>query len=155
MHPSSGGFTLVELITAVALIGVLSVALAPNVSDWTEKRGVTVEVDESKILLSYAKAYSISNRIATRVTYDEGSSSLVVSSGGALKTCATSAGWQRLNTKVKIKKSKIKIAATDTAICFYRDGSASGGEIEFTNNHARYVLAVFSATGFIELRKEG
>jgi prepilin-type N-terminal cleavage/methylation domain-containing protein len=124
------GFTLVEIVTTIALIGILSAILVPNISDWSKKRGVSAETNEARSLLNYAKGYSLNNRATTRVAFDEEASRLVVFSGVDVQSCS------------------------DEAICFYKDGSSSGGEIQLSNDYAKYVLSVFSATGFIELSKE-
>lgn len=148
------GFTLVEVVTTIALIGILSAILVPNISDWSKKRGVSAETNEARSLLNYAKGYSLNNRTTTRVAFDEEASRLVVFSGVDVQSCSISLDWVALDTNAILKKSNVVFSSSDEAICFYKDGSSSGGEIQLSNDYAKYVLSVFSATGFIELSKE-
>lgn len=56
-----GGFTLVELITAVAIIGILSAIAIPAYSDYIKKARIARAIAEIRMLETAIVAYTVSN----------------------------------------------------------------------------------------------
>ena len=53
------GFTLVELVVTLAIMGVLSVFVAPSFNDWIKTQRVDSEIETFRMMLNYSRQQSI------------------------------------------------------------------------------------------------
>ena len=60
MKNNVAGFTILELLIAIAVIGIISAIAAPNISSWTKSRTVKKELAYVEALIDYSKATSVS-----------------------------------------------------------------------------------------------
>jgi MSHA pilin protein MshC len=70
LHGVQAGFTLIELITVMVIVGVMAVAVLPRMTDfsWFAQRGV---YDQARSALRYARGMAIAQRRWVQVT-DQG-----------------------------------------------------------------------------------
>lgn len=85
---SQFGFTLVELITVIVLLGILSIFAAPRLfnSDLFNARGFH---DETLAFIRYAQKAAIAQRRTVCVTFNVNSATLAVASQAATVNCDT------------------------------------------------------------------
>jgi MSHA pilin protein MshC len=83
---AQGGFTLIELIMVIVLLGVLAVFAGPRIFDTSvfNSRGFN---DETLAMLRYAQKTAIAQRRTVCVTFTGNSASLRIASAAAVGTC--------------------------------------------------------------------
>lgn len=85
------GVTLIELMVAVGVLGVLLAVAAPSLSDLLERRRVIAAADEVANVLAYAKAETNSTNSALQVRFDpdpnQAMSCVAVVTTGLLNRC--------------------------------------------------------------------
>ena len=57
-EPSSG-FTLVELVVTLSIMGILSVFVAPSFNDWIKGNRIATEIETFRIMLNYSRQEAI------------------------------------------------------------------------------------------------
>jgi len=123
-HRSSAGFTLVELVVTVALLGVLLTIGVPAFRDLTLNQGVKTAAFDVFSALEYARSEAIKRPGET-----------VTLKAGATSDGAWSTGWRLLNGAGTVLRSwtvSSNITVTDTnttpltQVRFFRDGHADG-----------------------------
>ncbi len=67
---SQRGFTLIELITVMAIIGIVMAIAAPNFSKWKEKYQINGQARKVYLDLMLARTNAIKNNNDTRVTFN-------------------------------------------------------------------------------------
>ena len=65
---ASPGFTLLELMIAVAIIAVLAALAAPSLSDFFDRNRVRAAADDVASLISHARAEAVKHDLPVRVT---------------------------------------------------------------------------------------
>jgi prepilin-type N-terminal cleavage/methylation domain-containing protein len=167
MRRCSYGYTLVEVITVVAVIGILSVALSGPVKSWLSKSKVENASNEIYALMQLQKGVSVAKKSTARVRFDAGLGKLV----GELSDAHTQSceddrvTWSEQGNPLVIPSNTSVVFLPDQPICFFRDGSSSGGRITIESTYSEISnevqltdknvaqIDVFAATGFIELRR--
>ena len=73
---SNSGFTLVELVVTLSIMGILSVFVAPSFNDWIKGNRIATEIETFRMMLNYARQEAIT-----------------VNSGVTLDTANVSGNW--------------------------------------------------------------
>ena len=83
-----GGFTLIELIMVMVIIGILAVSILPRFADQSifEARGFH---DETISLLRYAQKSAIAQRRTVCVAFTSATATLSITSAAGSSTCGT------------------------------------------------------------------
>ena len=115
---SQGGFTLIELIMVIVLLGVLAVFAGPRIFDTSvfNSRGFN---DETLAMLRYAQKTAIAQRRTTCVTFTSTTASLRIASAAAVGICDTNLIGPRGDTPGTINaKSGVTYSPTPATVHF-------------------------------------
>jgi MSHA pilin protein MshC len=115
---AQGGFTLIELIMVIVLLGVLAVFAGPRIFDTSvfNSRGFN---DETLAMLRYAQKTAIAQRRTTCVTFTATTATLRIASAAAVGTCDTNLIGPRGDTPGTITaKSGVTYSPTPATVHF-------------------------------------
>lgn len=151
------GFTLIELIMVVVMLGVLAVVAAPRIfnSNDFNARGFH---DETLALLRYAQKAAIAQRRTVCVTFTISSASLTMASAPATFDCASSVTLRGPTSDAASITGKPGVAYSAPPSAFNFDGlgqpmTSTGGGSKPTQtiqvNNAAKSITVETVTGYV------
>ena len=148
-------FSLIEVITVVAVLGILAAVLSPKIDGWVGKSKIRTSADELQQYLSFMKGESLGRGVVVKTEISEDENSMVIYSSNELTSnCQSSeVEWENINNNLDFKNIELISEVEDDELCFFPDGSSNGGTITLKSKHAKYEIGVLSATGFIEKTK--
>ena len=148
-------FTLIEIITVIAVIGILAAVLSPNIDSWVGKSKIRTSADELQQYLSFMKGEALGRAVVVKTEISEDDNSLVIYSSSELTSnCQSSeVEWENINNNLDFKNIELISEVEDDELCFFPDGSSNGGTITLKSKHGEYEIRVLSATAFIEKTK--
>jgi len=120
------GFTLIELVMTMVLIGILAVVALPRMSDQGafDARGFQ---DETLSLLRYAQKSAIAQRRKVCVAFTSSSATLTITSVATSSTCDTNLTGPKGDTPATVTaKSGVSYASTPSDFNLNGLGRASG-----------------------------
>lgn len=156
MHNHTKAFTLIEIITVVAVIGIVAAVLSPKIDTWIGKSKIRTAADELHQYFAFMKGEAFSQGIAVKAEFDEDDNSIVIYSSSELTTDCKSDEviWTNMNNNLDFKNIElISSEVENDKLCFFPDGSSNGGTITLRSKHGEYEIGVLSATAFIEKTK--
>jgi len=156
MRCSAKGFTLIEIITVIAIIGVLAAVLTPNIGSWIGKSKIRTAADELHQYLAFMKGEAFSRGVAVKAEFDEDDNSIAIYSSDELTSICDSdeVNWINMNNNLDFENIElISSAVENDKLCFFPDGSSNGGTITLRSKHGEYEIRVLTATAFIEKNK--
>ena len=148
-------FTLIEIITVIAVIGILAAVLSPNIDSWVGKSKIRTSADELMQYLSFMKGEALGRAVVVKTEISEDDNSLVIYSSSELTSnCQSSeVEWENINNNLDFNNIELISEVEDDELCFFPDGSSNGGTITLKSKYAEYEIGVLSATAFIEKTK--
>ena len=155
MRCSAKGFTLIEIITVIAIIGVLAAVLTPNIGSWVGKSKLRTGADELQQLLAFMKGESLSRGTTIKAEISEDDNSIAIySSNESTTNCQSSeVEWSIMSNNLVFNNIKLISEVENDELCFFTNGSSNGGKLTLSSKHGEYEVQVLSATAFIEKRK--
>lgn len=137
LRKSRAGFTLVELIVVIAIIGVLAAVLAPQYIKWVEKGRISADKSTANTLLSEVQTAIVDNSVDGAANIVGGTVTISKTNTTATEAAMSSAltaidaNWQK--AKITNKKATIGDMLGDTSpgdanyyVITYNQNSASG-----------------------------
>ncbi len=148
-------FTLIEIITVIAVIGILAAVLSPQIDSWLGKSKIRTSADELQQYLSFMKGEALGRGVVVKTKISENENSMVIySSSEITSNCQNSEiEWENINNNLDFKNIELISDVEDDELCFFPDGSSNGGTITLKSRHGEYEIRVLSATAFIEKTK--
>jgi len=170
---SQKGFTLIEMLTVVAIMGIILAMVAPNFSKWVEKHQINGQAQKVYFDLMLARTVAVKNNNDVRVVFDSNADTYKVhddtngdgveDSGEALKTITLEENVQfAYNTGITDIDGNTVTAAVSfggsQTVTFDSRGQASASgsvfllhenDINITSNRARSI-SVLKATGAVD-----
>ena len=148
-------FTLIEIITVVAVLGILAAVLSPKIDGWVGKSKIRTSADELQQYLSFMKGEALGRGVVFKTEISENENSMVIYSSNELTSnCQSSeVEWENINNNLDFKNIELISEVEDDELCFFPDGSSNGGTITLKSRHGEYEIRVLSATAFIEKTK--
>lgn len=148
-------FSLIEIITVVAILGILAAVLSPKIDGWVGKSKIRTSADELQQYLSFMKGEALGRGVVVKTEISEDENSMVIYSSSELTSnCQSSeVEWENINNNLDFKNIELISEVEDDELCFFPDGSSNGGTITLKSRHGEYEIRVLSATAFIEKTK--
>jgi len=148
-------FSLIEVITVVAVLGILAAVLSPKIDGWVGKSKIRTSADELQQYLSFMKGEALGRGVVVKTEISEDENSMVIYSSSELTSnCQSSeVEWENMNNNLDFKNIELISEVEDDELCFFPDGSSNGGTITLKSRHGEYEIRVLSATAFIEKTK--
>ncbi len=155
IRANTRAFTLIEVITVVAIIGILAAVLSPKIDGWVGKSKIRTSADELQQYLSFMKGEALGRGVVIKTEISENDNSMEIYSSNELTSnCqSTEVEWQSIDNNLDFKNIELISEVEDDELCFFPDGSSNGGTITLKSKYAEYEIGVLSATGFIEKTK--
>jgi len=173
----TGGFTLLELIVVLIIIGVASALVVPRLVGGMGSLDVKAASGKVASSLRYARSQAVSQKVQYAAVFDlehnrltimspsEGTDEKEEDDAGSSEEPQCMQGktydlpervlFERVsagNEYVKEEKSEAGISR----IVFYPSGGSDGGEIALANDHGRrYIVRVDIITGSVEVARGG
>ena len=148
-------FSLIEVITVVAVLGILAAVLSPKIDGWVGKSKIRTSADELQQYLSFMKGEALGRGVVVKTEISEDENSMVIYSSNELTSnCQSSeVEWENINNNLDFKNIELISEVEDDELCFFPNGSSNGGTITLKSRHGEYEIRVLSATAFIEKTK--
>ena len=148
-------FSLIEVITVVAVLGILAAVLSPNIDGWVGKSKIRTSADELQQYLSFMKGEALGRGVVVKTEISEDENSMVIYSSNELTSnCQSSeVEWENINNNLDFKNIELISEVENDELCFFPNGSSNGGAITLKSKHGEYEIRVLSATAFIEKTK--
>ena len=150
----SKGFTLVEILIAVAIIGILTAIAAPNISAWVETFKFKNTIRQIGITMQLARMKAIARGVEYRVVFDLDAETFCQERGnqadgsdtwipeGVITDVSSWADIAFVNSYTTGKRNKQ----------FNPDGTSSTGSIRLTNvKGKKYKITLTPTTGYINV----
>ncbi len=151
-----GGFTLIELIVVLIIIGVVFVVSFPRLSGLMSGRKLMGETAQLAARLDYIRSRAVAERKVYKVEFNTGEDKYRVSWQG--DTEVEERKWQTLPDFISIKRIKqetTNYGRGQSTISFFPRGNSTGAEIELeTERGDRASILVKTYTGRCAVERE-
>lgn len=174
-RPDTGGFTLLELIVVLVIIGIASALVVPRLVGGMGSLDVKAASGKVAASLRYARSQAVSQKVQYAAVFDLEHNRLTItpSSEGidGKEEDAAGSGEESVPKKtydlpervfferVPVGDEYVKDEETDAGISrivFYSSGSSDGGGIALANDRGRrYIVRVDIITGSVEMARGG
>ncbi len=77
-------FTLIEVITVIAVIGILAAVLTPQIDSWLGKSKIRTSADELQQYLSFMKGEALGRGVVVKTKISENENSMVIYSSSEI-----------------------------------------------------------------------
>lgn len=162
-YKSTSGFTLLELLVVMAIVGTATIALYPAYASLSTRKDFQSNLSDFETVLASTRLQAFSRDTTTRITTVKSGDSYMLTSyasSAPTSTCSTAGTWQQMaTTRVDMN---IRFVVTGTGIgniCFFRDGTSTGGNFAFAQKDsgtdiASAAINIYISTGFVDVTKQ-
>lgn len=170
------GSTLIEMVTVLAVIGILSAIAIPDYSKWAEERVINAEADKLYLDLMLARSIAIRNNNDVIFTFNAGANSYKIhddTNGDGTEDAGETIKTVSLDPKVQfgffgtsiadidgnLVNASVALVGGGNVLTFASNGQASTGgtaylihssDVGASNDRARSV-SIIEATGSVDL----
>lgn len=152
MMLKQSGFSLLEMIIVVALIGVLAAFAGPPVTVWNCKRALSLEFSSAYDMLTVARSQAPLLGKSLMVSSQRVSQGSRLFWGESNRACSVVPS-EHLGA-IELSRSTLTLASP---ICFHRDSTASGTTIELAKScggvEYTYRAELTTATGYLSKQR--
>ena len=141
------GFTIIELITVMVILGILAVVALPRLNNADEK--ALVFRDQTEAALRYAQKSAVSHRRTTCVTFTASSVTLKIASATGATTCDTSLSLPGQNTNVVTSADVSNAIFTAVPANFNFTADGLGTTQTITVKGVTEAINVVGTTGYV------
>ncbi|NQV69493.1 MAG: prepilin-type N-terminal cleavage/methylation domain-containing protein [Pseudohongiella sp.] len=151
---SSRGFTLLEILLVLTIIGMASVLLVPNLTG-LESRTFSAQLRQANSLLNYARRIAVVSGQASTVSLTVGSEQSPAQESSAAQNNIVGQ-WNASGVEISYRDStEREIEVEDQIeITFYPEGGSTGGTLFFTQNERQASIVINPFTGRITSANE-
>jgi type II secretion system protein H len=154
----AAGFTMIEMMVAIAIIGIMAAMAGPSFSSWIPKMKLKAEAREKLNYLRQARSRAISENSQFGIYFDLGNSDIVFFKdiiNPQLSIYEVGAD-SIIGTPIDCASNVIftNSTLTNNTVIFYPNGSAStSGQIELDDTESSYkhTISVLASTGRVRL----
>ncbi len=159
---SKDGFTVLELIVVIAIIGTLSFLSAPLFQSWGSKRALDESINEFYSVFSSARLDAFARGVTIRVGSSKTNDDYTLTTyylDGPTESCDVGLSWTQSSQRIVDLNSNFVVTGSALGnVCFYRDGTSTGGNFSFDQKNGGTDLGsadvtITLATGFIDVIK--
>lgn len=131
-RPSEGGYTLVEALVVVALIGLISLVTVPNFVSYMRANKFRAELRQLNVDIRAARQNAVTKNRVTKISFTPGTGNYTIDETTA-KSDFSTATWTNLVTRQMDQKSQ-QISINSSTGFTNVDSDATTTEIVFRNN---------------------
>lgn len=159
---SSDGFSLLELMAVMAIMGTLTLFGLPAIQEWNAKKSFQNSVNDVYSYLSRTRLEALSRSTITKInTYRDDDNYLIriYYNSSPSAACSSTNGWTQLDSRTIRMNSNFQMTGSGIGdVCFLRDGTSSGGIYNIAQKNSQTNLGnasinVVLTTGFIDVTK--
>ena len=150
VKPTERGFTLVELIVTLIVVGILAVTVIPRFANRTDfdARGF---YDGTLSILRYAQKSAVAQRRQVCVAFGAASVTLMIDTNFGDGTCLTPlTGPNGVAPYAVAAQPGVTFAPTPTNFAFLPSGAASLGQTFSVNGLPGRTITVVATTGYVQ-----
>ncbi len=162
--PARAGFSLVELMVTVAVLGIIAAIATPSMVDMIDRKRAVGAVEEAYSLLHMARSEAIKQSRTTRVTMSEGAAgSWLIGLSHGSGACTDANDCKILESGTGVTRMSdpsrypgVKLAASQATFAFNPRGLASGiavdgATLDFTSQRGWTARLALNPIGRIRL----
>lgn len=150
---SNSGFTLLEILLVLAIIGMASILIVPNVGS-LESRSFSAQVRQASSLLNYARRIAVVRGMPSAATFYYGGED---SDADELPQPARNSvgNWESAGASIRYETSSSqRIDIEDKLeIVFYPEGGSTGGRILLAQDEQRATIHVDPFSGRVTVER--
>lgn len=114
-YQDASGFTLIELVIVVTLVGIFSALAVPSFVQFVSNNRTQATANEALSLLQYARSYAVTNRTEVKICHDDEDGTLT-----AGLSCDDSDALRKMSAA-----SGVTLAVGDGELTYRHNGSAA------------------------------
>ena len=154
---NNSGFTLMELMTVIAIIGILSAIAIPNVISWRSNHQLNGSAREIMSTINMARLAAIKNNATVTVTFDAGAGRVTTSFinrvTGAANTATTSLRPGIEIDSTTFTSDAFNFNSRGLPITIDNPAVFASGQVSLINSKGDHLEIILGSTGVTRIDK--